>query len=226
MTTNTKSPFILAGCGCLSFILAMILFAAAFVAAGSRWSDLKSGSSAEETAVYRNTREGRSGPLAENYADFEFRYPKSWIVKPQDAGSTNFVTVERSVEGQTHENLNVGYFATAGNKERNQALYPQLIAQLQSQFEQQFRGLKKVSEGPAKVASYDGWEGVFTSTTGEGDKRVNLYTRVILLPTPDGSKGVSLLMMGTSLAPDLGSAEDLGHKGELPAVLDSFRFRD
>lgn len=226
MTTSSKSPFLLAGCGCLSFIVAMILFAFAFFSSGSLPSLSKSGSSTDDLVVYRNTREGRTGTLADHYVDFEFRYPRSWILKPQDSDSSNFVTVERAIDGQTHENLNVGYFATAGDKEKTQALYPQLIAQFQSQFAQQFRGLTKVSEGPATVGSYDAWEGLFTSTTGEGDKRVNIYTRVILLPTPDGTKGVSLLMIGTSLAPNLESAEDLGKKGELPAVIKSFRFRE
>jgi hypothetical protein len=198
---------------------------AAYFAGGSHMPSLTSGSSTDDTAVYRNTREGRTGALAEHYTGFEFRYPKTWTLKP-DTDASNFVTVERSVTGQTYENLNVGYFSTAGSTEKNQALYPALIAQLQSQFEQQFHGLKKVGEGATKVGSYDGWEGLFTSTTGDDDKKVNVYTRVILLPNADGTKGVTLLMMGTSLCPDLSAPEDLGKKGELPGVLESFKFAE
>jgi hypothetical protein len=223
MNATPKSPWVLAGCGCLSFILALILFAVAYFAGGSHVPNLTSGSSTDETAVYRNTPEGRTGKLAEHYTGFEFRYPKTWSLKP-DTDAANFVTVERSVAGQTYENLNVGYFSTAGSTEKNQKLYPELIAQLQTQFEQQFRDLKKVGEGATKVGSYDGWEGLFTSTTGDDDKKVTVYTRVILLPNADGTKGVTLLMMGTSLCPDLSAPEDLGKKGELPGVLESFKF--
>lgn len=226
MAANSKSPFFLAGCGCLSFIAAIILFVAAYLLNESRLSSGSSESSTDDFVVYRNTRDGRTGPLAENYVGFEFRYPKSWVLKPQESGSANFVTVERAVDGKTYENLNVGYFATTGSTARNREIYPQLIAQLQSQFEQQFRDLKKVKEGPTRVGDYDAWEALFTSTTTAGDQVVNIYTRAVLLPTPDGLKGVSLLMMGTSNSPDLSSGEDLGHKGELPAVLESFKFQE
>lgn len=222
MNATPKSPWVLAGCGCLCFLLALILFVAAYFAGGSHVPGLTSGSSTDDTVVYRNTREGRTGKLAENYTAFEFRYPKSWALKP-DPDAANFVTVERAVDGRTYENLNVGYFSTAGSTEKNQALYPELIAQFQTQFEQQFHDLKKISEGATKVGSYDGWEGLFTSTAADNDK-VNVYTRVILLPNADGTKGVTLLMMGTSLCPDLSAPEDLGKKGELPAVLESFKF--
>ncbi|HEX3067343.1 MAG TPA: hypothetical protein VHX14_02130 [Thermoanaerobaculia bacterium] len=223
MNATPKSPWVLAGCGCLSFLLALILFVAAYFAGGSHVPSLTSGSSTDDAVVYRNTREGRTGKLAENYTGFEFRYPKSWALKP-DPDAANFVTVERAVNGQTFENLNAGYFSTAGSTEKNQALYPALIAQFQAQFEQQFHDLKKISEGATKVGSYDGWEGLFTSTTGDDDKKVSVYTRVILLPNADGTKGVTLLLMGTSLCPDLSAPEDLGKKGELPGVLESFKF--
>jgi hypothetical protein len=225
MNATPKSPLVLAGCGCVCFLLALILFVAAYFAGGSHVPNLTRGLSTDDTVVYRNTREGRIGALAEHYAGFEFRYPKTWSLKP-DNDASNFVTVERSVAGQTYENLNVGYFSTAGSTEKNQKLYPTLIAQLQSQFEQQFRDLKKVGEGATKVGSYDGWEGLFTSTTGDEDKKVTVYTRVILLPNADGTKGVTLLMMGTSLCPDLSAPEDLGKKGELQGVLESFKFAE
>jgi hypothetical protein len=226
MAASSKSPLVLAGCGCASFIAAIFLFLAAYILNDSKVTGYKSESSPDDFVVYHNAREGRTGPLLENYTGFEFRYPKSWIRKSQDS-AVNFVTVERAVDGKTYENLNVGYFATGGSTERNQLLYPQLIAQLQGQFEQQFHDLKKVHEGPTKIGLYDGWEGLFTSsTTGEGDKTVTIYTRAVLLPTADGAKGVTLLMMGTSLSPDLSSVEDLGHKGELPAVLESFKFQE
>jgi len=37
-------------------------------------------------------------------------------------------------------------------------------------------------------------------------------------------RGVAILMMGTSFCPDLHEPQDLGRKGDLPILLDSFRF--
>ncbi len=48
---------------------------------------------------------------------------------------------------------------------------------------------------------------------------------MIFLPPVDGGKnGVTLLMLATSLAPELRSIDDVGAKGELPMLLESFRF--
>ena len=207
-----KSPIILAGCGCASLIASLILFASAFFLVQDDRP------AAEDMLVYRNTPEGRTGALADAYVDFEFRYPKTWQVKPPS--ESNFVAVEHSENGNTIENFNVGYFKTAGSSELNRELYPQLIATLQNQFAQQFEGLRKVSEGPMKVGEYDAYQGLFASKLNGAD----LYTRVVLLPTSDGTKGVALILMGTSYSPDLESPEDLGRQGELPLILESFRF--
>lgn len=221
MTNQPKTPAILAGCGCASLLLSAILFGAAYFA-GVSGTGLLDRSNAD-MAHYTNTREGRTGNLEANYVDFGFDYPKSWTLK-SEAGGTNFVTVERSVDSKTWENLNVGYFQTAGSSEGNELLYSQLIAQLQNQFAQQFPGLRKVSEGKTKVGSYEAYEGLFASTVESDGKQVEIYTRAVLLPTPDARKGVTLLMMGTSFHPDLHEPNDLGTKGELPAILGSFRF--
>ncbi len=208
-----KTPFILAGCGCASFILSMILFGAAF------WFSHHH-KSAGDMVTYHNTRDGRSGPLAENYAGFELQYPSSWHRKPDEPDGPNFLSVDHTVDGKTWEGINVGYFQTAGSREGNELLYPQLIAQIQSQFAGQFQGLRKVSEGKTAIGSYEGYEGVFAASAGE----LEVYFRAIILPTPDAKKGVALLLTGTTASPELKTAEDLGKKGELPEVLASFHF--
>lgn len=173
---------------------------------------------------YENTREGRTGNLAENYVDFSFDYPPTWEVRTTDPDNINFVTVERRADGKTWENLNVGYFRPAASDAENQALYRQVLGQIEGQFSQQFRDFKKISEGPTKVGSYDGHEALYSGWIEADGKRVDIFTRAIFLPSPDGKKGVSLMMMGTSLNPELEEANDLGREGELPAVLESFRF--
>lgn len=219
---KSKTPAILSGCGCVSLLIAMILFGAAWwMAPGS--GDSEDRTPAVDMAHYANTREGRTGNLADHYVDFEFDYPKSWTVKTE-AGGVNFVTVERAVDSKTWENLNVGYFQTAGSTQGNEALYGQLVAGLQNQFAQQFPGLRKVSEGKTKVGDYDAYEGLFHASLNVDGAPVEIYLRAIMLPTPDGTKGVSLLMMGTSFHPELKEPDDIGRKGEAPAILSSFRF--
>ncbi|HET8798290.1 MAG TPA: hypothetical protein VFO89_11420, partial [Thermoanaerobaculia bacterium] len=166
---SSKAPAILAGCGCLSLLLGVVLLAGAYFARNGGGTSLLERK--PDMAQYTNTREGRSGNLAETYVDFTFEYPKTWTVKSDPEG-VNFVTVERSVDAKTWENLNVGYFKTAGSPAANEQLYSQLIAQLQSQFSNQFPGLQKVSEGPTTVGSYDAYEGLFSATVNADGKDV------------------------------------------------------
>lgn len=215
--TKSKTPAILAGCGCASLLLAIVLFTAAW------WLGKRGGAATADADLvhYASSPEGLSGNLAENYVAFELSYPKSWIVKDDPQ---NFVSIERNVDAKTWENLNVGYFQTAGSTGANEALYSPLIASLHEQFATQFSGLEKVHEGKTKVGPYDAYEGIFHSTTNVNGTPVDIYMRAVLLPTPEGDKGVTLLMMGTSFHPELDKPSDLGEKGELPAVLESFRF--
>ena len=47
----------------------------------------------------------------------------------------------------------------------------------------------------------------------------------VFIPPVDGGKdGVTLLMLATSLAPELKTINDVGAKGDLPMMLESFRF--
>ncbi|MEO8378845.1 MAG: hypothetical protein ABI779_04195 [Acidobacteriota bacterium] len=211
---------ILGGCGCLSMIAGAAMLAVFFIGYRGGIPSLR----AADLAHYQNTREGRTGNLAESYVDFSFDYPKTWDLKTSDPDNINFVTAERRAEGKTWENLNVGYFRPAGSEAENQALYRQVLTQIEGQFSQQFKDFKKISEGPTRIGAYNGHEALYAGWVEADGKRIDVYTRTVFIPTPDGTKGVSFMMMGTSLNPALEKPEDLGQEGELPTLLNSFKF--
>lgn len=223
MTKNSKTPFFLGGCGCLSILLALILLVAWFFIPGEGvWNTAGILGGETTLAHYVNSPEGRTGDLAEYFVDFEFDYPVGWSQQPQESFSSNYVSIERSAGGETCENFNVGYFQTTGSEGGNRILYPVLIAQLEAQFAAQFNNLQKLDEGPWTVGPYEGWHALFSADLESS----NAFMRIILLPTPDGTKGVAINLMGTPVCGDLSQATDLGVAGELPVVLNSFRFRD
>ena len=108
----------------------------------------------------------------------------------------------------------------------NRELFHSLAEKLSAQFKLAFPGYRKVSEGEIKMGAYDAYEFRFEGLAKDTAKgNLNLWGRVILLPPQDGGKdGVTLLMLATSLAPELTSLDDVGVKGELPMMLQSFRF--
>ena len=175
---------------------------------------------------FRNSRTNLDGKLLDHYVDFSFYYPGSWQ-KDAEAGvpgASNFAKVERRLPPDfTQENFAVGWYSATGT---STALFSSLAENLSKQLSTGFPEYRKVSEGPTRVGVYDGYEFRFegmSRNTAKGD--VKIWGRVIFLPPPSGgSTGVTLLMLATSLAPELQSVDDVGVKGELPMLLESFRF--
>lgn len=176
-----------------------------------------------------NSSNNLDGKLAENYVDFSFYYPKGWQKDPTAGvpGATNFAKVERRIPPDyTQENFAVGSYSSAGSAEADRAMFHTRAENLSSRFAGQFPEYRKVSEGVTKAGVYDGYEFRFegmSRNTAKGD--LKLWGRVIFVPPVDGGRnGVTLLMLATSLAPELKKVEDVGVKGELPMLLESFRF--
>ncbi len=183
-----------------------------------------------DTVQFVNSSEKLDGKLAEHYMDFSFYYPKSWTRDPKAgvAGATNFVKVDRMLPPDfTQENFAVGWYTSTGTFVGDMQSFPERAAQFSESLAKVFPNYKKVSENPTKVNSMDAyefkWEGL-AKGTDRGD--LNLWGRVIFLPTgkQGDATGATLIMFGTNLAGELSSVEDVGVKGEMPVILDSFRF--
>jgi hypothetical protein len=176
-----------------------------------------------------NSKRNLDGKLAEHYVDFSFYYPNNW---QKDAtagvpGATNFAKFERHLAPNfPQEIFAIGWYASTGSDAADRASYPRLAEQRSSQFEKEYPEYRKISEGETKVGVYAGYEFRFQSVSRNTEKGdIKLWGRVIFVPPVDGSKnGVTLLMLGTSLAPELKSAVDVGVNGQLPMLLESFRF--
>lgn len=182
-----------------------------------------------DVVEFVNSSKNLDGQLAEHYVDFSFYYPNRWQKDPAAGtpGARNFAQVERRLPPDfTQENFAVAWNSSAAPVAENRALFHTLAENLSAQFEKKFPGYRKVSEGETKLGVYDGYEFRFESmspNTAKGDLKV--WGRVIFLAPVDGGKnGVTLLMLATSLAPELKSVDDVGIKGELPMMLASFRF--
>ena len=179
---------------------------------------------------FTNSQANLDGKLAEHYLDFSFFYPNSWSMDRNagKAGSSNFVKVERRLPPDfTQENFAVGWYTSQGTFAGDLPTYPQLVQLLGGNISKNFPDYRKVSEGPTKINSMDGYEFRFESLsqgTSKGD--IQLWGRVVFLPPGvEGEKtGATLIMLSTSLAPELSGVDDVGTKGEMPVILESFRF--
>ena len=182
------------------------------------------------TVKFENSNEKLDGKLAEHYFDFSFYYPQTWKRDPKSgvSGAVNFVSVDRSLPPDfTQESFAVGWYTSTGTFVGDLSSYPQRAEEYSNSLAKRIPEYKKISEGPTKVNSMQGyefrWEGL-SKGTDRGD--LKLWGRVIFLPTgtEGDTTGATLTMLTTSLAGELSSVADVGERGEMPVILDSFRF--
>ncbi len=182
------------------------------------------------TVQFTNSNDNLDGKLAEHYFDFSFYYPESWDRDPKAGvpGATNFVKVDRTLPPDfTQENFAVGWYTSTGTFAGDLPSYPRRVQEFSSSLAKIIPEYRKVSEGPTKINSMQGyefrWEGL-SKGTERGD--LKLWGRVVFLPTgtEGDTTGATLSMLCTSLAGELSSVADVGERGEAPVILDSFRF--
>lgn len=163
--------------------------------------------------------------LAEHFVNFSFYYPATWKSNPKagTAGSGNFADVLRAIPpDRTQEELTVGWYQSNGTFDADRPQFPGLAQSLSSKLAGEISGYQKISEGETTVNSLNGYEFRFQGNAGD----VKVWGRAIFLPpgSPDQKNGVTLIMVTSSYAPELHSVQDVGVKGGLPVILDSFRF--
>jgi hypothetical protein len=174
---------------------------------------------------FENSLASLDQSLAEHYVDFSFYYPNSWTLKAAPNGSSNFVEVDRkSPQGPYLEHLNVSWYKSKGTIAQDLPGLPAAVESMSSKFAKQIQGYQKISEGRTQINSIDGYEFRFAGG-GETKGDIKIWGRVVFLPPGvDGEEhGVTLIMLATSLAPDITSANDVGTSGQLPSVLKTFR---
>lgn len=178
-----------------------------------------------DAVQFVNAQEGLSGRLADNFVAFSFYYPNRWVKVP---GAENFIKVERRLPPDfTQENFAVApWYSTDSSTTFDNDFFRKLVEKDDADLAKKFPEYRKVSEGPTRVGTYDAYEFRFQGTSRGTDKGdVTLWGREIFFPPREGQKsGLKFLILTTSLAPELTSIDDVGVKGELPMVLESFRF--
>jgi hypothetical protein len=182
------------------------------------------------TVQFVNSSANLDGRLAEHYFDFSFYYPNNWKKDPEAGvpGAVNYAKVERRIEPNfTQENFAVGWYTSKGTYAADESTFPEIAEKIGASLSKSFPGYRKVSEGPTRINSLDAYEFRFESEAKDTEKGdVKVWGRVIFLPpgVERPGTGATLLMLATSLAPEVSGIEDVGEKGEMPVILESFRF--
>jgi hypothetical protein len=159
--------------------------------------------------------------LKEHYVPFAFEYPAHFKIVADDS---HFVRVEEQVNGVTRESFAVGYLSAPADV-NTEALYEVFMEQVGTSLAERFTGFRELSQAPGTVAGVVArsmaWQAEEKGTP-EGD--VQLFGRTILCRPLNSAKGATLVLVASPRDSEVKSAADVGERGDLKKILESFRF--
>jgi hypothetical protein len=179
------------------------------------------------TTKFENSLTDLDASLAEHFVDFSFYYPNNWTLKAAPQGSSNFVEVDRRIPPDlSQENLVVSWYKSKGTLALDLPGLPNAVESMSSKFAKKIPSYQKISEGKSEINSTEGYEFRFSGVTdGKAKGDLKIWGRVVFLPPGvEGEEhGVTLIMLATSLAPEVTRVEDVGETGQLALILRTFR---
>lgn len=178
-----------------------------------------------DSVYFENSKQTLKPESAKNFLGFSLYYPKDWR---QNDAKGSFLDVSKNAQtGTPVEQMLVGYYDSKGTFKADRDMFPKLSKEkTESQLKPFVPNYRTVSEGETTVNG--GWRAYEIKFEGAGKtangENIKLFGRRLYIPAArNGMKnGYVLTMLATSLSPDVKSAEDVGVKGDLAEVLETF----
>lgn len=179
------------------------------------------------TVRFQNVREGLSEGLAKNFLGFEIFYPQSWTKNPTE---TNFLDISNgsSINGTLVEQMIITRYKSKGMMTLDKADLANLIEKsnqdLKAGLGENFR---VVSEGETTIQNgrWKVYEVKFQSSgINKKGEEITLWGRRLWLPVqrPGEQNGFVITLLATSLSDAVNGVDEVGVKGELANVLETF----
>ncbi|MDQ2745745.1 MAG: hypothetical protein M3T96_00585, partial [Acidobacteriota bacterium] len=178
------------------------------------------------TVYFQNKKENLGDAATKNFLGFSLYYPQNWTLKK---AKTNFLDVSDTDEkGLPIEQFLVSYYDSQGTFDADRKEFPKLLNKSNNDLKKALQGnYKLVSQGEIKIQNnrLNAFEVKFESAgTAANGEKVTLWGRRLWIPAERaGAKnGYVITMLATSLSPDIKSVEEVGVKGDLSTVLETF----
>ncbi len=161
--------------------------------------------------------------MAKNFLGFSLYYPKDW--KQNDAKGKFLDISKDASSGTPIEQMLVSYYDSKGTFKADTESFPALVKETNKTLKEIVPNYEVVSEGEKTINN--GWRAYEVKFKGSGKangENITLWGRRLFIPTarPGMKNGYVITMLATSLSPDVKNVDDVGVKGELSAILESF----
>ncbi len=183
------------------------------------------------TTYFQNTKENLDGDLAKNFRGFSMYYPNTWkeIKDVGDKGKKNFSVFKKAGDdGFPIEQLAVSHYESSGMFTTDRERFPKMVQTLNTNLSNKATGIpnyKEVSEGVINLNGRNCYEVKFQGFgEAKNGKQIAIWGRVIFVPPGKLTikTGLRLVLLASSLSPDVTGVEEVGVKGDLAGILQTF----
>ncbi|MBS1911315.1 MAG: hypothetical protein JST22_04960 [Bacteroidetes bacterium] len=182
--------------------------------------------------TFVNTREKTITELQSDFFGFSLDFPRTWNLRTSAIESHAFVTLRRGVVRAGISDFSTDAISVspldyrAGSDSARRAILITLTDTLEHQVAASMASFERVSRGQVRLDGRDGLEFRYRGTMpGKGAAGVTYYGRLILISPTSREPGTVIDLHSTSLSAGVAGPQDVGEKGDLGAVLRSFKFR-
>lgn len=183
------------------------------------------------TLYFQNSKQEAKGDLLKNFLPFTLYYPKDWKANEtlpiEKAGTrSKFLDISRKTEsGVPIENMLVSYYDSKGTFKDDKFNFPKLVKETNETLSKIIPNYMMFSESETKVNGWKAYEIKFQGAgeTSTGEKLIVWGRRLFIPVSRSGVKnGYEITMLATSKSNDVKSVDDVGVKGELATILETF----
>jgi serine/threonine protein kinase len=184
-----------------------------------------------DTIYFQNSKQNLKGDLLRNYIPFSLYYPKDWEVNAVMEGGKNgtrgkFLDISKNApNGMLSEQMLISYYDSEGIYKNDSEKFPQLVKETNETLKKLIPNYQVLSEGETVINGWKGYEVKFQGggTTANGEKLIVWGRRLFIPAVRAGLKsGYELTLLATSFSTEVKSVDDVGTKGELATVLETF----
>lgn len=185
------------------------------------------------TVYFQNSKENLKGDAMRNFLGFSLYYPKDWKVnsiepdKKDKKSRSKFLDISKNASSGTPlEQFLVSYYNSKGTFNADTEIFNSMVKETNETLEKIVPKYEMISKG--EITVNNGWRAYEVKFKGEGrtgnGEKVMLWGRRMFIPTAiRGMKnGYAITMLATSLSKEIKSVNDVGVKGELSTILETF----
>ena len=183
------------------------------------------------TVYFQNNKEKLKGDTAKNFLGFSLYYPNDWkqnvIKEDKEKGVRGkFLDISKNAPNKFPiEQMLISYYDSKGTFKDDLELFPNLVKETNDYLKKIMPNYQLVSQGEKTINGWKAYEVVFQGETKtSGGETVQIWGKRLWIPVAKAGikNGYAITMLATSLSPDIKSADDVGVKGELAGILDTF----